>query len=130
MKTLSLSIFLLIISFHSFSQKKKEEEIFTAVEQQAEFPGGMGAFGKYLQKNLKRIDGEDFPSKLYLQFVVEKDGSISHFEVLKGPISSKLEEQFISLFTKIKWKPGYQSGKPVRSRFTIPINDLNGHVEE
>jgi periplasmic protein TonB len=122
MKTLSLSIFLLLISLHSFSQKKKEEEIFTAVEQQAEFPGGMGAFGKYLQKNLKRIDGEDFPPKLYLQFVVEKDGSISLFEVLRGPVSSKLEEQFISLLTKIKWKPGYQSGKPVRSRFTIPIN--------
>jgi periplasmic protein TonB len=122
MKTLSLSIFLLIISFHSFSQKKKEEKIFSAVEQQAQFPGGMGAFGKYLQKNLKRIDGEDFPPKLYLQFVVEKDGSISLFEVLRGPVSSKLEEQFISLLTKIKWKPGYQSGKPVRSRFTIPIN--------
>jgi periplasmic protein TonB len=122
MKTLSLSIFLLLISLYSFSQKKKEEKIFSAVEQQAQFPGGMGAFGKYLQKNLKRIDGEDFPPKLYLQFVVEKDGSISLFEVLRGPVSSKLEEQFISLLTKIKWKPGYQSGKPVRSRFTIPIN--------
>ena len=44
---------MLLISFSSFSQKGKEEEIFTAVEQQAEFPGGMGAFGRYLQKNWK-----------------------------------------------------------------------------
>jgi hypothetical protein len=68
MKTLSLSICLLIIFFHSFSQKKKEEEIFTAVEQQAEFPGGMGAFGKYLQKNLKWEFGEneERPSRLYI----------------------------------------------------------------
>jgi len=74
MKTRSRSIFFLLISLHSFSQKKKEEEIFTAVEQQAEFPRGMGAFGKYLQKNLKASE-EGCQSKIYVQFVTEKGGS-------------------------------------------------------
>jgi periplasmic protein TonB len=132
MKTLTLSIFLLFISFHSFSQKKKEEEIFNAVEQNAEFPGGMGAFGKYLQKNLK-WQGEEkirHPSKLYLQFVVEKNGSISDFTVLKGPLSIETRQHFFKILSAVKWKPGYQSGKPVRSRFTIPMNDLNGVYEE
>jgi periplasmic protein TonB len=132
MKKTSLSIFLLVISLHCFSQKKKEEEIFSAVEQNAEFPEGMGAFGKYLQKNLKWQGDEikHHPSKLYLQFVVEKNGSISHFEVLKGPLSNQTRQHFFKILSAVKWKPGYQSGKPVRSRFTLPMNDLNGSVEE
>jgi periplasmic protein TonB len=120
MKTLSLSICFLIISHHSFSQKKKEEEIFTAVEQQAEFPGGMGAFSKYLQKNL-RLTG-DCQSKIYVQFVVEKDGSPNHVQFLTKDTYQDTKDQFTKLILKVKWKPGYQSGKPVRSRFTIPMN--------
>ena len=132
MKIILLFLIILSISFHSFSQTKKEEEIFTSVERQAEFPGGMGAFGKYLQKNLKWQGDEtkQHPSKLYLQFVVEKNGNISHFEVLKGPLSNQTRQHFFKILSAIKWKPGYQSGKPVRSRFTIPMNDLNGNVEE
>jgi periplasmic protein TonB len=120
-------LFILLISFSYFSQKKKEEEIFSAVEQQAEFLGGMGAFGKYLQKNWKWHGDEikHHPSKLYLQFVVEKNGSISNFEVLKGPLSNETRQHFFKILSAVKWKPGYQSGKPVRSRFTLPINHLN-----
>ena len=127
MKIFSLFMFFLFTAFYSFSQKEKEEEVFTAVEQQAEFPGGMGAFGKYLQKNLKwqGTEKEVHPSKLYVQFVVEKNGSISHFEVLKGPLSVETRQHFFKILSAVKWKPGYQGGKPVRSRFTIPINHLN-----
>ena len=70
------------------------------------------------------------PSKLYLQFVVEKNGSISDFEVLKGPLSVETRQHFFKILSAVKWKPGYQSGKPVRSRFTIPMNDMNGIAEE
>ncbi len=120
------------MSFSSFSQKKKEEEIFLAVEQNAEFPGGMGTFGRYLQKNFKwqGAEKEHHPSKLYLQFVVEKNGSISDFKVLKEPLSNETRQHFFKILSAVKWKPGYQNGKPVRSRFTIPMNDLNGHAEE
>ena len=121
MKTLSLSIFLLIISLSSFSQKKKEEEIFTAVEQQAEFPGGLGAFGKYLQKNFK-VSKEGCQSKIYVQFVVEKDGSPNHVQFLTKDTYQDTKDQLTKIILKVKWKPGYQSGKPVRSRFTIPMN--------
>jgi periplasmic protein TonB len=120
MKTLSLSIFLLLISLYSFSQKKKEEEIFTAVEQQAEFIGGMGAFGKYLSKNFRIEKGEECPSNIYIQFVVEKNGTATDIKILK-PVSKSMDERLIKLM-RIKWKPGRQSGKIVRSRFTIPIH--------
>jgi periplasmic protein TonB len=129
MKPLSLSLFLLLISFHSFSQKKKEEEIFTAVEQQAEFPGGMSAFGKYLLKNMKWESGEneERPSKLSIQFVVEKDGTISNFsvETPSKKLDNKIKINLEKVLSKIKWKPGKQIGKPVRSIFTIPISCLN-----
>ena len=122
-------LFILLVSFSSFSQKKKQEEIFTAVEQNAEFPGGMVAFGKYLQKNMKWEFGEneERPSKLFIQFVVEKNGTISNFFVktrskrLDNKIKINLEE----VLSKIKWKPGRQGGKSVRSRFIIPISCLN-----
>lgn len=129
MKTLSLSIFLLVISLHSFSQKKKEEEIFSAVEQQAEFPGGMGAFGKYLQKNLKWEFGEneERPSKMYIEFVVEKDGTTSDFSIRSSSkeFNVGVKKHIEEILSKVKWKPGRQAGKAVRSRFTIPINHLN-----
>ncbi len=130
MKILSLLIFLFFIEFHSFSQKKKEEEIFTAVEQQAEFPGGMGAFGKYLQKNLKwqGDEKERLPTKIYVQFVVEKDGSTNNIEFLTKSTPKEIKDQFIKMIKNVKWIPGKQGGKTVRSRFTIPMN-LEGASE-
>jgi periplasmic protein TonB len=126
------TVILLLISISLIAQKVNEEEIFTAVEQQAEFPGGMGAFSRYLQKKLKWEfkENEIRPSKLYFQFVVEKNGTISQFKVLKGPLSKRMQQNFLNLFSSIKWKPGYQNGKPVRSRFTLPINDLNHEIAE
>ena len=109
------------MSFYSFSQTKKEEEIFSAVEQQAEFPGGMGAFGKHLQKNLK-VSKDSCQSKIYVQFVVEKDGSPNHVRFLTKDTYQDTKEQFTKIILKVKWISGYQSGKPVRSRFTIPMN--------
>lgn len=114
-------LFILLTSFSSLSQKKKEEEIFTAVEQQAEFPGGLRAFGKYLQKNFK-VSKEGCQSKIYVQFVVEKDGSPNHVRFLTKDTYQDTKDQLTKMILKVKWKPGYQSGKPVRSRFTIPMN--------
>jgi hypothetical protein len=55
---------------------------------------------------------------------------IISLEVLKGPLSNETRLHFFKILSAVKWKPGYQSGKPVRSRFTLPMNDLNGSVEE
>ena len=121
MKTLSLFILILFTTISSFSQKKKEEEIFTAVEQQAEFPGGMGVFGKYLQKNFKILK-DSCQSKIYVQFVVEKDGSPNRVQFLTKDTYQDTRDQLTKMILKVKWKPGYQNGKPVRSRFTIPMN--------
>jgi protein TonB len=105
--------------------KPKEEEIFTAVEQQAEFPGGMGAFAKFLQKNLKypaAAQRANVSGKVYIQFVVNTDGSIQNVETLKS-VGFGCDEEATRVIKSVpKWTPGKQSGRAVRSRFTIPIN--------
>jgi periplasmic protein TonB len=105
--------------------KPKEEEIFTAVEQQAEFPGGMAAFGKFLSKNMKypaAAQRANVQGKVYIQFVVNTDGSIQNVDVLKSVGFGCDEEAVRVIKTVPRWTPGKQSGRAVRSRFTIPIN--------
>jgi len=125
-----LIVFLLLVKFnyHSFSQKVKEEEIFTAVEKQAEYPGGMAAFGRFLQKNLPNIEKEvkaGIPSKLYIQLIIEKDSTISNISIFKTSLFPETEATYIQKLRNNlpkKWIPAMLAGKPVRSRFTIPIN--------
>jgi TonB family protein len=98
--------------------------VFTAVQQQAQYPGGMQALFKYLQENLKypvAAQKANITGKVYLQFTVNKDGSSSDLQVLKS-LGYGCDEEAIRVLSSTKWIPGKQDGKPVRSRFTIPIN--------
>ena len=104
---------------------KKSSEIFTEVEQNAEYPGGMKAFGKFLQENLKYPESAqkaNVSGKVYIQFIVNTDGSASDFIVLKSAGYGFDEEALRVLELASKWIPGKQSGRTVRSRYTVPIN--------
>ena len=106
-------------------QKQEQSEIYTAVEQQAEFIGGMNAFADYLSKNLKYPEAAkkaNVSGKVYVQFVINKDGTAQDFQVIKSLGSGCDEEALRCLQTIPKWTPGSQSSIPVRSRFTLPIN--------
>lgn len=100
------------------------EKVFYAVEQQAEFPGGMAAMYKFIQKNLKypayaRRMGVE--GKVFVIFLVEKDGSISNVKIHRG-INADLDNEAIRIASIFpKWKPGMQNGKPVKSQFIMPI---------
>jgi len=104
--------------------KPKEEEIFTAVEQQAEFPGGPAAFARFLQKNLKypaAAQRANVSGRVYVQFVVNTDGSIQDVQVLKS-VGFGCDEEAVRVIKSVpRWNPGKQSGRAVRSRFTQPI---------
>jgi len=96
---------------------------------EAEFIGGEAAMQKCLQQNLMYPEmsmemGEQ--GKVYLKFVVEKDGKISNVEVIKG-VSRDLDCEAKRLICLMpRWKPGEYNGMKVRSYFTIPINfELN-----
>lgn len=99
-------------------------EIYTVVEQSAEFPGGEAALKIFIEKNLNYPS--DARSKgiqgiVYLSFVVEKDGSITNIKVLRG-IGGGCDEEAIRMLKAMpKWIPAKQNQKIVRSHFTIPI---------
>lgn len=111
-------------SSNSHLSTNSDDELFTAVEQQAEFPGGPRAFGSYLQKNLRlpsAAQRANVGGKVYVQFVVNTDGTAQDFQVLKS-VGFGCDEEAVRVLKSVpRWTPGKQSGRPVRSRFTQPI---------
>ena len=100
-------------------------EVFTAVEKTAEFKGGMKAFAQYLQENLKypvSAQKANHNGKVYIMFTVNTDGSTTDFQVLKSTGDEELDNEALRVLKLAEWTPGKQSGRDVRSRFTVPIN--------
>lgn len=104
--------------------KPKEEEIFVAVEQQAEFPGGPAAMMKWLSNNVRYPESaqqNDIQGRVIVKFVVEKDGSIGKAEILKG-VDRDLDREALRVVKKMpKWQPGKNNGVAVRSYFNLPV---------
>lgn len=105
-------------------EKPKEEEIFVAVEQMAEFPGGQGALMKWLGQNIRYPEAaqqNDIQGRVIVKFVVEKDGSIGQVTVVKG-VDKDLDREAIRVVKKMpKWQPGKNNGVAVRSYFNLPV---------
>jgi len=120
-----LLLVFVILSYSSFSQTEpKEEEVFTIVEQMPEYPGGQEAMYNLIANNLvypQQAITDSVEGKVYLNFIVEKEGSISNAKVLRG-IGSGCDEEalrMVSLFPK--WNPGKQEGKIVRVSYNLPF---------
>ena len=105
-------------------EKPKEEEIFVAVEQQAEFPGGQAALMKWLSNNVRypeTAQQNDVQGRVIVKFVVEKDGSIGAATILKG-VDKDLDKEALRVVKKMpKWQPGKNNGVAVRSYFNLPV---------
>lgn len=105
-------------------EEEATEEIFVVVEQQPEFPGGTGALMKFLGDNIKYpviAQENGIQGRVITTFVVERDGSITDVQVVRGQDPSLDKEAVRVIKTMPKWKPGQQRGKPVRVRFTLPV---------
>lgn len=101
-----------------------EEEIFTIVETNPGFPGGDKKMYEYLGKNMKYppiARDNNIQGRVYVSFVVEKNGKITDVRVLRG-IGGGCDEEAIRVVKSMpKWSAGKQRGKPVRVRFNLPI---------
>lgn len=103
----------------------KEDQIFTVVEQQPEFPGGNSALGQWLGKNLRypaAAQRANVAGRVFVSFVVNTDGSIQDVTILKGLGFGTDEEAQRVVKSMPKWRPGKQSGRPVRVKYNLPIN--------
>ena len=108
-------------------QPKKVEEdwdkTFTKVEIESDYPGGQGAWLRYLQKNLQypqdAIDNE-IQGTVTVQFIVDKEGAVSDVEAISGP--NELRNEAIRVIKKSgKWEPAVQNGRKVKSYKKQPI---------
>jgi protein TonB len=97
------------------------------VDLYPEFPGGMSAWSKFIEKNLRypyAAQDAGIQGKVFVSFVVEKDGSISDVKVSKG-IGYGCDDEAVRVIKKSpRWKPGVQNKKFVRVRYHMPISYL------
>lgn len=110
----------------TFAEPEEEvtEQIFDIVEDKPQFPGGNEAMYKYLGRSI------DYPStarrmgidgRVFVQFVIEKDGTVSNVQTIKG-IGAGCDEEASRVIKKMpKWTPGKQRGVPVKVRMIIPV---------
>ncbi|MBR2261997.1 MAG: TonB family protein [Paludibacteraceae bacterium] len=105
---------------------KPSEKIWNSskVDEAPQFPGGKEALMTFIKKNLRYPFSGDvcFQGKVYVSFVVEKDGSITNVEVERG-IDPAVDKEAVRLVKSMpKWKPGIQKGEAVRCRSFLPIS--------
>ena len=105
-------------------EKEDPDQIFLVVEETAAPTGGMPAFYEYVAKKLKypaQARRMGIEGKVFVEFVIERDGTITDVKAIKGIGAGCDEEAVRVLQSAPKWKPGKQRGKPVRQRMVLPI---------
>lgn len=103
---------------------EEENKVFDIVEQQPLFPGGPAALMKYLSDNTKYpvvAQENGVQGRVTVQFVVEKDGSISDVHVLRG-VDPSLDKEAVRVVKSMpRWTPGKQNGITVRVNYRVPV---------
>lgn len=109
----------------SNGDKSGPEKIFTAVEEQAKFPGGASALTEWISNNLRYPElaqANGIEGTVTVKFTVEKDGHLTDPVIVKG-VDKDLDKEAIRIIKKMpKWIPGKNNGQVVRSYFTLPVS--------
>ena len=110
--------------------KKSEEEAepegaFDVVEQMPEFPGGAAGMMKFIAENVKYPEeaySKGIEGRVLVQFIIEKDGSVTNVKVIKK-VNDAIDAEAVRVVKAMpKWKPGKQNGREVRVKYTIPVS--------
>lgn len=105
-------------------ESKEEIAVFTIVETQADFPGGIGAFYDYVDSHMNypySAKKYNISGVVYVSMIIEADGSLTNIYVVKG-LGAGLDEEAIRLLEESpKWNPGMKRGEPVGSARVLPI---------
>lgn len=103
----------------------EDNTVYNAVEVRPEFPGGLAKFYEFVSKNY-RAPEEEIAGKVMVQFVVEKDGSLTDIKVMRDLGYGTGAEAIRVLKKSPRWKPGIQNGRPVRVLYNLPISIVGG----
>lgn len=104
--------------------KVDENRVYDVVEQMPSFPGGSSKLMTYLSQNIKYpvvAEEHGIQGRVVVQFVVERDGSISDVKIVNSADPLLNSEAVRVIKSMPKWTPGKQDGQPVRVKYTIPV---------
>ncbi|MFV8270806.1 energy transducer TonB [Flavobacterium sp. GT2N3] len=91
------------------------------IEVKPDFPGGINKFYKFVGDNYQTPEEDGLKGKVYVTFVVEKDGSLTDIKVIRDIGYGTGKEAIRVLKKSPRWSPGVQNGKPVRVLYSLPI---------
>jgi TonB family protein len=101
------------------------DRFFGGIGSSPDYPGGMEALYKFLQENMvypKEAKENKIEGKVYVEFIVEKDGSISNITVARG-IGGGCDEEAVRVVSMMpNWKPGKENGKEAATKYILPIH--------
>lgn len=104
--------------------EEESDQIFTIVEESATPKGGMAAFYKFVSDKIKyppQARRMGIEGRVFVEFVIGKDGTLSEVRAIKG-IGAGCDEEAVRIVQSAPpWNPGKQRGKPVKQRYTLPI---------
>ena len=102
----------------------KEDTVYQIVEKMPQYTGGESALMKYVSENIKypeKAKEDGIQGRVFISFVIEKDGSVSNVKVVRG-IGGGCDEEAARVIAGMpKWQPGMQKGKPVRVNYMMPV---------
>lgn len=125
-KTILMTIMALMVGLNAFADdpEKSKDYVFQLADVMPEYPGGTVKMMKFLSDNVKYPEesakrGEQ--GRVLVKFVVEKNGSLSNFVIMRN-VTPSLDKAAIEVLKKMpKWKPGKVGGKKVRVYYTLPV---------
>ena len=104
--------------------KPDKNGVYQIVEEMPQYPGGEDALMDYVSKNVvypSEAQEKGISGRVFVGFIVEKDGSVNEVKVLRG-IGGGCDEESVRVIKSMpKWKPGKMKGKPVRVSYMMPI---------
>ena len=124
--TLSVLAILFTVNTTATAQNKKaaNDKVFEKAEIMPEFPGGEQAMMDFVAKNVtypKEAMEKEISGRVFVSFIVEKDGSVNEVNVKKG-IGGGCDEEAVRVVKAMpKWKPGKMKGEAVRVSYQMPI---------
>ena len=101
-----------------------DDKVYTAVEQPAEFPGGMRALMTWLSNNIKypvAAFQNGISGRVTVRFVINKNGEVEDATILKG-VNEDLDNEALRVVRQLpRWIPGKNEGKNVNTYFSLPV---------
>ncbi len=109
---------------HMQKEDGTDTQVFRIVEDMPEFPGGKQALMKFIAQNVNYPEvaqKDSIQGKVFVSFVVEKNGNVSNTRIARG-VHPSLDKEALRVISEMpQWKPGKQRGKAVNVEFTLPI---------